>query len=163
MKFISETRCWIKYHFSREFLKLLKTVLKGYPWDIRYLYELERAKIEEMYRYHEKHHKKEFYRYTVRDMRICMSLINIFSERRELFHFTGESRFIPIEDTDCVEVNPGDLEYHCDVYVNTRNIDRFLNKDSQEWCLRHPHELYIIKARRLYHKIRVERDFEWWD
>ena len=84
---------WMRYHFSRDFFRLLKVVLKGY----------------------------------------------------------------------CVEIESGDLQYHCDVYVNTRNIGRFLDGKRLEWCLRHPHELYMIKARKLYFKIREERDPEWWD
>lgn len=160
---LSDAWYWMRYHFSGDFIKLLKTVLKGYPWDVHYLYDLEKAKIEEMSRYHEKYHTKYGYRHTIRDMKICMSLIEIFSEQRELFHYTGQTREVPIEGTDCVEIETGDLQYHCDVHVNTRNICRFLDGECLEWGLRHPHELYMIKARKLYFKIREERDPEWWD
>ena len=160
---LSDAWYWMRYHFSRDFFRFLKTVLKSYPWDVHYLYDLEKAKIEEMSRYHEKNHRKDGYRYTIRDMRICMSLIEIFSEQRELFHFNGQPKYVPIEGTDCVEIDSGNLEYQCDVNVNTRNIDRFIGENQREWCLRHPHELYMVKARKLYYKIREERDPEWWD
>lgn len=155
---ISEAWSWISYHFSRDFWKLLKIVLKGYPWDYSYLYALEKAKIEEMCKYHERYRCFEGCEYVIRDMKICIALIEIFNEKEtDLFHYTGE----PIKGTDNVEVDSSGLEYHCDVYVNTRNASRFLSEEQQKhW---HPHAIYIEKARRLYHKIRVERDQEWWD
>lgn len=159
---IGEGREWMRYHFSKDFLGLLKTVLKSYPWDEHYLYELERAKILEMCRYQERRRTFVGSEYTIRDMKICMSLIDIFnSNDTDLFHYTGEVKYIPIEGTDEIEVDSRDLVYHCDVYVNSRNAGRFLSEGQQE--SRHPHELYIEKARSLYHKIRLERDFEWWD
>ena len=152
----------MSFHFRRDFWKLLKTVLKGYPWDQSYLYAVEKAKIEEMCKYHERTHRFENCEYVIRDMKICIGLIEIFNEKEtDLFHYTGEVKYLPIEGTDDVEIDPRGLEYHCDVYVNTRNASRFLSEDQQKcW---HPHALYVEKARRLYHKIRVECDYEWWD
>ena len=154
---------WLRYHLSKDFFKLLKTVLMSYPWDVHYLYDLEKAKIEEMSRYHEKYHIKDGYQYTMRDMKLCKSLIEIFSEERELFHYTGQTRYFPIEGSDCMEIDTRDLEYHCDVNVNTKNVKRFIGENQKELFLRYPHELYMIKAKKLYHKIREEHDQEWWD
>ena len=72
------------------------------------------------------------------------------------------------EDSDVMELVPTpDFQYYCDVRVNTRNADRFLNpnltEEQKEYWLEHPHEIYILKAKYLYHKIRNERDGEWWD
>ena len=41
-------RAWFKYHFTKNNFNIIKTVLKGYPWDYGYLYDLERVKIKEM-------------------------------------------------------------------------------------------------------------------
>ena len=55
----------------------------------------------------------------------------------------------------------------CDVKVNTRNADRFLpqglSEKAKQYWLDHPDEIYKLKARYLYHKIRLERDETWWD
>ena len=162
VEMISEVRSWIKYHFNRDFFKRLKTVLRSYPWDEHYLYELEKAKIHEMCKYHEKRRTFVGSNYTIRDMKICIRLIDIFNhDGDDLYHYTGEIKYNPIEGTDNIELDPSDLVYHCDIYVNTKNADRFLSKEQQKYW--HPHEIYLEKARRLYHKIRVERDFEWWD
>ena len=157
-----ETRSWLRYHlFSRSFYPLLNTVLTGYPWDHVFLYDLERAKIGEMCKYHEGNRFVEKWVIIVRDMKICMNLIDIFSEKRDLFHYTGDMQFKPTDIDDAVEVDTSGLKYHCDVYVNTRTVDRFLTKEQQKYY--HPHELYIAKAKTLYHKIRLERDATWWD
>jgi hypothetical protein len=166
---LRELRGWIRYHvFNKNFKKLHKTVMKSYPWDYSFLYELERAKIEEMCKYHEKHQRFTNWEYVVRDMKLCMKLIDIFTNKVNLFHYDGNIVFNPIEGSEDYEVShTPDFKYVCDVKVNTRNIDRFIprGKDCpcREYWKEHAHEVYILKAKALYHKIRLEKDFEWWD
>ena len=155
---------WCRYHlFNRDFKELHKTVMKSYPWDSDYLYELERAKINEMRKYHQ---KKQFFKeweFVFRDMTLCMKLIDIFTEKIDLFAYDGELKFIPIEGSEDVEVKTDDLKYKCYVNVNMKNIDRFCkNEKEKEWINEHPHELYRLKAKYLYHKIRTEKDDCWW-
>ena len=166
---VHEFRSWCRYHlFNKDFHKLHKTVMKSYPWDFSYLYELERAKIEEMCKYHEKHQRFQNWEYVVRDMKICMKLLDIITGKVDLFHFDGDLIFKPIEGTDDCELShTDDFKYVCHVNVNTRNIDRFIpggkNCPYREYWKEKPHELYVEKARALYHKIRLEKDNEWWD
>ena len=48
--------------------------------------------------------------------------------------------------------------------VNTKNIDRFCENEYQKkYFLEYPDNLYVKKAKNLYHKIRMERDEMWWD
>ena len=158
-------RMWFKYHiFSKGFYKLLKTLLKGYPYDKQYLYELEREKIKEMIAYHERVKRYEGVEYDIRDMKICVKLIDIFLDELNLYHYDGCLKFCKIEGCDDYEMNGEDLKYSCDVKVNLKNIDRFVdNKFTKKWCEKYPHELYMKKAKHLYHKIRLEKDESWWD
>lgn len=158
-------RGWIRYHiFNKNFHPLLKEVYHSYPWDEAFLYNLEKAKIHEMRVYHEKYRRFEGVEEVIRDMKICENLIDIFNGTKSLFHYDGELKFEPIDGSDNCEANFDDLKYNCDVYVNTKNWKRFIpnNKYASYW-LEFPHELYIQKAKYLYHKIRYEKDAAWWD
>lgn len=160
-------RSWLQFNFNKYHRKLVREARHGRPWDIGYLYELEYAKIEEMIHYHERVKRFVGVERVISHMKLCLSLIEIFTEKRELHHFTGGLQF---KDADNVEkglkqiVESPDFKYHCDVNVNLKNIDRFVPfKEMQDYYLDHPHEVYILKAKALYHKIRSEQDFEWWD
>lgn len=159
-------RSWFKFTFSKNHIRLMKEAYKGRPWDFSYLWDLEYAKIKEMADYIEKSNSFVGVEYVVRDMRICLSLIEIFSDKRDLFHFDEKL----LNDEKCnrgviVEgVGIPDFEYKCHVNVNLKNINRFVdNKEAQKWYIEYPHELYELKARYLYHKIRREREMGWWD
>ena len=156
-------KTWIKYHTTKEFKNLLKVVLKSYPWDYGYLYEIEQAKIAEMVEYHRKYQRFVGWEQAVRDMEICYKLIDIILDKKNLFHYDGQIQFLPIENSEDVELDGSKLVYHCDVKVNTKNADRFVDTKTNKWYVEHPHELYKEKAKYLYHKIRLERDFDWWD
>ena len=164
-------RSWFKYTFNKYHIKLVKEALNGRPWDYSYLLRLERAKIEEMMDYHERRNFFVGWEIVVRNMKICLSLIEIILGERKLFHFDGQLLFVDTTEEEKERMGgrakkigqSEDFKYNCDVYVNVRNIDRFVPKNAQKWYIRHPDELYVLKAKYLYHKIRVERDEEWWD
>ncbi len=157
-------KTWFKYHFTKDFFKILKTLFKSYPWQESFLYDLERAKMNEMANYLEKADRFVGVEYVVRDIRLCIKMLDIINNETDLFHYDGKLNFIPIENGNYTIKHSDDFKYNCDVYVNTRNIDRFcFNEHEKKWMLRSPHELYIRKAKYLYHKIRYERDNQWWD
>ena len=144
----------------------MKEAYRGRPWDFGYLWDLEYAKIKEMADYLEKSNRFVGVEYVVRDMRICLSLIEIFSDKRDLFHFDG--KLLNDENHNggvtVKAVGIPDFEYKCHVNVNLKNISRFVDdKDAQKWYINYPHEFYELKARYLYHKIRREREMKWWD
>ena len=159
---------WFKYHFRREFFALLWEVLKTYPWDHSYLLNIEKAKMLEMAKYFERSQIAEGWERRVKELRLCARLIEIMTDETELFHYNGDWNFVPSKThPGCYEMEfSEDWEYVCDVKVNTKNIKRFvldekmidyiLNKDGL-------HQLYMIKARQLYYKIRLEREETWWD
>lgn len=157
----------IKYRRTKGYKNLLKTLKNGDPWDYLFLDYLEKAKIEEMRDYISKTKRFVGWENVVRDMNICISLIDIFTEKKELYTYKGldSMNFVQIEGTDDYEIKfDKEPEYVCLVNVNLKNIKRFCNKNGEEDFMRkNPHELYIAKARALYHKIRLEKDRHWWD
>lgn len=167
-------RSWIKYTFNRDHLALMKEAYKTRPYDYSFLFRMEYDKIKEMANYLEKADRFIGAEYVVRDMRICLSLLEIILGERNTFHFTGTLCFkdIPEEernegglgkDEKVIEPTP-DFKYHCDVHVNLKNMKRFvLDEKHYDFYTKNPHELYELKAKALYHKIRYEHDMEWWD
>ena len=61
-------KAWFRYHFNKDFMFLQKTLLKSYPWDYSFLYELEKAKITEIANYIEKNKRYIGWEQDVRDM-----------------------------------------------------------------------------------------------
>lgn len=149
---------WISNHFRLDFWRIILTALRGYPWDEYFIYSLEYAKIREMRNYHKRTQNTENWGNVVRDMSLCLSLIEIFTEERELYRYTHYKK----QDNGCY-VFDEDLTYHCMVRVNLKNIKRFIEEEKIPHVLKNPHELYKIKAKSLYHKIRLGKDISWWD
>ena len=166
-------RSWFRYTFNKYHRKLVKEAFNGRPWDEGYLFGIEAAKIKEMVDYHQRVQRFEGVEYVIRDMKICLSLIEIFTGKRDTFHYTGGFKFVEADkeaekelgEEGLLEIKETpDFKYHCDVAVNTKNVDRFvIDKRATKFYLEHPHELYELKARYLYHKIRYYREQEWWD
>ena len=162
-------RTWIRQHLlHKESWQLLKQWFVGYPWDYCYLLNLEQAKLREMIAYHERNRAFVGWEKVVRDMKICVSLIDIITEKRSLFHFNGGLTFKEPDENGNVEVTGENLGYVCAVKVNMKNVDRFIGSYKESDAIRRvyehsPHELYIVKAQALYHKIRAEREMAWWD
>ena len=166
-------RSWFRYTFNKHHRLLVKEAFNGRPWDDSFLIELESAKIEEMIDYHQRTQRFKGVEYVIRDMKICLSLIEIFLGKRNTFHYTGKLEFVNADketekelgEEGLLEIKESpDFKYHCDVYVNTKNASRFIqNEKNRKWYIEHPHELYELKARYLYHKIRYYKEQEWWD
>ena len=164
---------WFRYTFDKSHIRLVKEAFNGRPWDEGYLLDLEYAKIKEMKAYQERTQRFEGVEYVIRDMGICLSLIEIFTGKRSTFEYEGNLEFVDADPKFGVdengeplkEIKPGNLKYICKVRVNTKNADRFIPKglsdNIRKYWIEHPDEIYIAKARYLYHKIRYEQ--EWWD
>lgn len=161
---------WIRMHTKKRFLRVLKATLKSYPYDSSFLLEIEQAKLNEIADYIEVNDRFVGCEFVVRDIRLCVKLIEILKNDTKYFHFNGDIRLVPSgkvdeDGNDIMELKPTpDFKYVCDVNVNKRNINRFVrNQKEKEVFENQPHELYLRKARCLYHKIRSEREEEWWD
>lgn len=158
-------RYFFKYKLGKWHRNLVKTAFKGEPWDYDFLFKLEYAKIREMLEWHKEKHRFEGVEFTIRDLRICLSLLGIIMGERQLFHYEGKLLSEPTGDGEMRRiVESPDFKYVPDVYVNTRNIGRFVDKENlRDFYTKFPGDLYVLKARHLYHKIRLEEEETWWD
>lgn len=130
----------------------------GKPWDYGYLLKLEQYKIREMCDYIQKYHTHIGWEKQIREMTICIKLIDIILE---------EDIYYKSWLHNCFESIPHkDLPFP--VYVNVRNYKRFIpcldiNKYNKS-LLPHLHSnIRIEKALYLYNKIRAYRMQSWWD
>lgn len=161
MGYFSKFKFYVKTRLRKPFLKLLKTVLSGYAYDSAYLLELEKAKLEEMLADFEYCRDKSCWCYEgiendIRYMKLAISLLDIVLHEERYFHF------IHYDVDDKGNVKPP--KYVSDVKVNYRNADRFMNEtEIKHYEPVQGHDLYIQKARYLYHKIRYEKELLWWN
>lgn len=157
-------RSWFRANFNKEKRNLMKVCFRGRAWDYAYIYELEKAKLQEMIAYHEKNKRYVGVKTDIERMKLCVKLIDIFLENIDTYEYGGKMNFIPTEDGNEFKLDDKDLKYKSTVYVNMKNIKRFVPREEVKSLYEaRPHELYILKAKALYHKIRTEQDFNWWD
>lgn len=135
----------------------------GKPWDWYYLLHLEQAKLKEMADYFEKKDRFVGVEKVVRDIRICLKLIDIICEKDAPYKsWLHQSYGHPIKDFESIE------EVKFPKYINVKNRHRFLHKDFLNGS--HPNifnsllaEYRKMKALALYNKIRTYKLFSWWD
>ena len=137
---------------------ILAAWFKGWPYDSYYLLKLEQSKLKEMIAYSERNMRYVGQEYDIRDMKICVSLIDIITETRDLFTFDGNLEFSEPDEFGNCTINTDKLKYRCFVNVNERNAYRFSNENRK---YHYKHDLYIMKARQLYYQIRIEKEERW--
>ena len=132
----------------------------GKPWDWYYLIHLEQVKLKEMSDYLEKEDRFIGVEKVVKDMRICIKLIDIICEKDESYKSWLHKQFKdPFKNYN---------EIPFPKYINVKNANRFLkpvnfiedsNKPLYQTLLS---EYRKIKALTLYNKIRTYKLFSWW-
>ena len=131
--------------------ELVNEAINGNSFDFAYLYNIEYAKLSEMKDYFEKHGIAANNDEKIKQIDFAIKLLNIIIDEN-VYHFEyytdNESK-----------------KYVCDVKVNLKNIDRFTNNNFEKDIIKNkfPHELYLMKARNLYHKLRYYYEENWWD
>lgn len=146
-----DIRCWCRHNLNRAHFNLVKEAWLSYPFDFSYIYELDKAKLEEMRSYFRKAKwiEQSSYDMYIRELTWAINCLDIIIEE---------------------ELQPDN------VYINKRNWKRFLpywedknilvddpEKWRQEMFERYPGELRCAKARHLYNKIRLYKAEGWWD
>lgn len=121
-----------------------KIITKTHYWDDRYLLDIEEHYLKQMLKYFTKSDLVENNDIIVRDIKLCLSLINIIKNEAEditYINIKNYKRFIPILNPDLLnnEVSSKDT-----VKMVSRGI-------AQE------------KAFHLYNKIRAYKMQTWWD
>lgn len=175
MNTFRDIKHWFRMNWTKQFFNLLKTVFFGYPYDYSYLLKIEQAKLLDMINHFEKVNSGERsgFQYNGMEhdiwyMKIAAKLLECMIDDTNLFHFDNNMSCQNDKDGRAVWVdkdgNPtNDHGYRCDVKVNMRNMGRFLKPYNKEIYLMMPHELYLVKASHLYHKIRFEKEQYWWE
>lgn len=160
--FLTRIKTFFKYKFNREHWDTIRCASETFNWDYGFLYELMRYKLIEMKKYFETadYAIKDYDRIN-RDINICIKLLDILTDRVKLVEHTGDLTF-----NDNGNLIENSIEFYPIVYVNQRNILRFLSSNDTgtiKMYEKYPEELYMLKARHLLFKILYERIPEWWD
>lgn len=153
-------RSFFKYRFKKSKWNLIKEAYKGQPYDFRFFYILQLAKLEEMYDYF-----KDSDFISEKDKSEILRWLTLAIKTLRIGYLNGEGVFDYTEvinnTTYGIDNKPlFRWEIKLTRYVNERNRHRF------EFPMkRFPQDFYLYeeKARCLYHKILKEKSQLWWD
>lgn len=148
----NDIRCWFRHNFNKHHWNVIKSAIKGHPFDYCYLLDLEYAKLNEMYHYFSTSDIAEDNPKTAREIKLAMKLNRIISEEENLYDYIRNGKGLG-------------FDYKCLVNVNLNNIDRFIKYSPEVKFIsdKMPHYLYIEKAKNLYGELMKHKIFTWWD
>lgn len=134
-------RALFYYRFTRDRFNTMKVLIKKYPWDYGFHYELVKSDLIEMHNYFLKKSCAD-------DANECTRYISLAIEMIDLGYLHSDSLW----------------EYRCGEYVdlvkvNRRNQKRF----AESYMIYTDADLYALKARHLFHKIMLYKSHQWWD
>lgn len=134
-------RLLFRYLFTRDRFNTMKVLIKKYPWDYGFHYELVKSDLIEMHNYFIEKSYAE-------DAKECARYISLAIEMIDLGYLHSDSLW----------------EYRHGEYVDLVNVNRRNQKRFET-----PHmtytdaDLYALKARHLFHKIMLYKSHQWWD
>ena len=147
MKLKYKIKIWLHYKLPNAYQDLcngIKNLIYWFPiiwndydWDHSYLLKIEQHKLKSMLKYFIKSNLVKDNDIIIRDIKLCISLIDIILERGDWY------------------INNG--------YINLHNKLRFVKLDEDCFYFNFPSELRIQKALFLYNKIKTEKLQTWWD
>lgn len=139
---------YLKYRTIKQIIFNLyywfKPISKTYYWDYDYLIDIEKHQLKQMLKYFIKSDLVENNDIIVRDIKICLSLIDIIKNEAEDISYVNiknYKRFIPSLNNDMLD-------------PLIRDVDTV--KMASRWIAQE-------KAFHLYNKIRTYRMQTWWD
>lgn len=144
---------WLRRRMTRAHRALVREAVSFEPWDWVYILYLEKRALERMVEEFEKHGCHEGAWIDIRDMKWCISLIDIITMKTSLVEYDESAA----------------QRWMFTRYVNIRNMRRFAsedfcrieeNPDMRPFFLE---DCYCRKAWALYCKIRQDRMQNWWD
>ena len=156
-----------------------RLLANDHDWDYCYLIALEKKKLQRMHNYMKHEGHLENNDIVVRDIGICIRLIDIFMEEDAVHNtwlersFSGKLNFRKLEDGN-YELDETDRKPIADypVYINVRNERRFfraapikeaLSAGKRNLAIYSMVSLRQLKALHLYHLIRAYKLLTWWD
>lgn len=138
-------KSWFKHNFfNKNWHKIRKSVNQARPWDYGYWYDTLYHYLEYQAVYFDTFQHFVGWERAVKELRLCRSLLEIMMEKRSISDYSGIPKM--------------------NVYVNTRNGNRFIDYEKADYskCM-WQEELYIRKAARLFYRILEEKSRTWWD
>jgi len=155
-----------------------RLLAKDQDWSYSFLIALEKKKLQRMHDCIKSESCLEHKDFVVRDIAICIRLIDIFMEEDAVFKswlhqsFSGEMKYTKVGD-NLYELDGFDEQSIIDFpkYVNVRNEKRFFRRTPINDALYVGNRISAIlsitslrqeKALHLYHLIREYKLFEWW-
>lgn len=156
--FIKNMGKLVKIAFSNKFkYALVDEALNGYSFDFGFLYNIEYKKLAEMKNYFEKYGLAEDNDKFIKQIDLAMRLLYIINNDNELYDYVEDK-------TSSAKTWIERVRYKSNVNVNLKNAKRFAkSKYEVEFYNKCPHELYLLKAKHLYHKVRDCYEQTWWD
>lgn len=151
-----------KYYF--------RTIYKDRDWDFCYIYYLEYKKLIRMRDYFLVSDIVINSKQIAKEIDLTIKLLDIVMEEDEPYKL-----YLNVNYSGPINFNKpyNDSDHYVPVYVNMKNLNRFLpmspeeQKETEDSYLRNPHlyamEIRKLKARYLYHKLIYERSEGWWD
>ena len=138
-------RSWFRHNFcNKNWHKIRKSVNQARPWDYGYWYDTLYHYLEYQAVYFDTFQHFVGWERAVKELRLCRSLLEIMMEKRSISDYSGIPKM--------------------NVYVNTRNGNRFIDYENADYTkLMWQEELYIRKAARLFYRILEEKSRTWWD
>ena len=141
-----------------------RLLAKDHDWDYAYLIALEKKKLQRMHDCIKRENHLESNEFVVREIAICIRLIDIFMENDAAYKTWLDRSFSEkLEDRSIVDFP---------VYVNVRNEKRFFRRmpikdaheqGNREMAIYATVSLRQQKALHLYHLIREYKLMGWWD
>lgn len=148
---------------KRSKIKMYEKILReDKDFDFAYLLILERFKLKKMIKnFQEAQHPTVGIEYTIRDMQICVNLIDIILEEDSAYKtYLKQYENLKMEFLPDGRLELGEIDVKIPIYINIKNKNRFFS-DTQETSEIFLMEFRRIKALHLYNKIR-NRMFSWW-
>lgn len=156
-----------------------RLLANDHDWDYAYLIALEKKKLQRMHDCIKLENHLENNEFVVRDIAICIRLIDIFMEDDAVYNtwlhksYSGKMKFKKRADGlyELDESNERPIA-EFPVYVNIRNERRFFRYTPIKDALAEDNRFFVIhstislrqqKALHLYHLIREYKLFSWWD
>ena len=159
-----EIRNWFRWNFNIYHFRVVWEAMFNWPFDEYYLLRLTKFRYLEMAHYFEKFGIAEGNKRDAERLKLLAKLIDIINEDHiQLYDYVGNENEL-IDDGKGKKMLKFNREYKCLVNVNMKNMQRFIEHDYDEKIFKSsPHELYKIKAEKLYFKILQEHLHEFWD
>lgn len=147
----------IKMMFNKRHLKTIWSAITASPDNFYCTMEIMYNRLAELEHYYVERYDcfnwcRAEYNDMMRQIRLAIKLNRIIYRDGDNLYDVGLFRDFdkPLQD-----------RYKCIVKVNLKNAARFVKPKYIPFYTSFPHELYLVKARHLYHKILAKYAFEW--